>query len=67
MRFAASADVAADPGFRGRERMAMGGPRENSTSVSSFGVSSFGLSPLGLYRLYYDAIRRGWFVRGVYD
>ncbi len=62
IRFAASADVAADPGFRGRERMAMGGPRENSTSVSSFGVSSF-----GLYRLYYDAIRRGWFVRGVYD
>jgi protein ImuB len=57
MRFTASADVAADPGFRGRERMAMGGPRENSKD------GPFG----GLYCIYYDAIRRGWFVRGVYD
>jgi hypothetical protein len=21
----------------------------------------------GLYRVYYDAVRAGWFVRGVYD
>ncbi len=45
MRFAASADVAADPGYRGRERMAMGGTRENSKE----GFCG------GLYRIYYDA------------
>jgi protein ImuB len=38
-----------------------------SVSVSAAGVRSRECPGDGIYRVYYDALRRGWFVRGIYD
>ena len=38
-----------------------------SSSHKQHGQSANPISPYALYRIYYDALRRSWFVRGFYD
>jgi len=56
IRFAAVPDVAGSRGS-GRVRVPVLGAPKNSKSAPR----------LGVYRIYYDALRESWFVRGVYD
>ena len=56
IRFAAAPDFAGSRAG-GRERIPVLGALKNSKSAPRRGV----------YRIYYDALRESWFVRGVYD
>ena len=42
-------------------------PRQERSEQSQPNKQSGTDSQHGLYRIYYDALRQGWFVRGVYD
>lgn len=61
IRFATSPGFSSSSSFGRRERISLPDPHGDPRGNAQKGPY------LGLYRIYYDSIRRQWFVRGVYD